>query len=68
MHEHRIRGNIDFLNRDARVECDSMDRGFHLIAKVAAGLAVKSQAQLRAISSAAFRGSAAATIGRPTTT
>ena len=51
-----------------RIEGDAMDGRLHLIAKMAARLAVDRQAQLLAISSAAFRGSAAATIGRPTTT
>jgi hypothetical protein len=40
---------------------------FHLVAQVTARLAVEGHAHERAMSSAARLGSAAATIGRPTT-
>ena len=62
-----IRRDIHVLQHNIGTQKSALNDGLHLIAQVTAGFAVNRQAQLLAISSAAPRGSAAATIGRPTT-
>jgi hypothetical protein len=65
-----IARDVDLFERNrmvVRLGNDVMDERFHLVAQMSAGLAVDCQAHDRAIASAAPRGSAAATMGRPTT-
>lgn len=71
LEERSIVGDVNLVDCDGGAvrTCgkDAMDRGLHLVAQMAARLAEDRQAHDLAMSSAAQRGSAAATIGRPTT-